>query len=379
MDEGGLDVDALTAPLPGGAVADPRSGPDAELYLSLKDWRAEARAAEREASQSGDAAASPLQAGVRRWREVVDGGARLLAATAKDLEVAGWVCEGLLRTDGFPGLAQGLELLARLVETWWDEGLRPEADEDGDETRLAPLFGLFGRGGPGALIQPIKLVPLTDLAGDAAPVALWTVETAFQPPARSDDEYVRERLLARHAEEVARVTGAVARASPAFLRRSAAGLEGSLAMVDRLMTAVAARTQEGRFGSQVVEPLQTALRLLHDQAPAVFAAAAAEAAADASPAGEVAAAFAPDASAAAPRAGWSDREQALNALEGVAVYFERHEPQSMIGQSLREVVRRAKLPFADLMAELLPDAEQRALFLQRAGIRGDQPLVHDGY
>ena len=63
-----------------------------------------------------------------------------------------------------------------------------------------------------------------------------------------------------------------------------------------------------------------------------------------------------------------NRERALATLLEVAAFFERNEPQSIIGESLRNVVRRANLTVEGLLAELLPDDGQRSLFLLRAGI-----------
>src|SRR5512140_374973 len=62
-----------------------------------------------------------------------------LAKRSKDLQIAAWLTEALLKREGFGGLAIGLRLLASLVSDFWDH-LYPELDEDGDvECRAAPL------------------------------------------------------------------------------------------------------------------------------------------------------------------------------------------------------------------------------------------------
>jgi type VI secretion system protein ImpA len=63
-----------------------------------------------------------------------------------------------------------------------------------------------------------------------------------------------------------------------------------------------------------------------------------------------------------------DRQSALATLLDIAGYFDRTEPQSLVGNGLRDLVRRANLSMDDLMAELLPDGDQRAMFFLRAGI-----------
>ena len=65
------------------------------------------------------------------------------------------------------------------------------------------------------------------------------------------------------------------------------------------------------------------------------------------------------------------REEAFQSILRIADFFDQKEPQSLVGQSLREIVRRGRMPMISLLEELLPDADQRATFLQRAGIKID--------
>src|SRR5437762_3518221 len=51
----------------------------------------------------------------------------LLKHRTKDLQVAVWLTEALLRRDGFAGLAAGLQLLHELLDRFWDT-LYPEID-----------------------------------------------------------------------------------------------------------------------------------------------------------------------------------------------------------------------------------------------------------
>lgn len=352
----------LIAPLPEGAGGDVRGGgPGFDLYLLAKDERAAARVAEREAIAAGDADVDPLSAGARQWRQVADSGARLLTDHVKDLQVAAWLAEAWVRIDGFAGVADGFALIASLIEIWWDEGLLPTEDEDGVETRIAPLFGLFGRQDTGTLIQPIKLLPLTD-RGDE-PVALWTVETMRAQSVRADDPELREQLLERRAERVAAVDGAIAGASSGFATANVAAIERALAELERLMDLIDVRAPFGRFGSQVARPLEDALALIRTAAPTMPAVEAID-----DPDSGDSALVPVSADDAAPRARRT-RSGALAQILEIATFFETTEPQSMVARSLRDVVRRATMPLDDLLTELLPENDQRRLFLLRAGIR----------
>lgn len=367
--DGRFAMTELFMPLPDGAGPDLRAGGQgADSYLSLKDFRAEARRAERDALQSGDTDADPLRAGFKAWGEVATRAEILLSTTSKDLQVGAWLCEAWLRTEGFPGLAAGIGLLAGLVEAWWDEGLHPLDDGDGEETRLAPLIGLFGRGEAGTLLQPIKLLPLSDYG--AEPVALWMVETVRTQSARHDDPEIREQMAERRRERLDAIGSAIAKASPGFAAATIAAISEALAALDRLMSAIDARTAMGRFGSQVARPLEDALALLREHHPEAIEAKEKPmndgVETDGDPVPDPAGAG----QAPQKRGQITDRDAALATLIEVATFFERNEPQSLVGQSLRDVVRRANLPLDALLAELLPENEQRAMFLLRAGIGG---------
>jgi len=61
-----------------------------------------------------------------------------IATSSKDLQLAVWLTEAMLHTEGFPGLRQGIGLCQGLLAQFWDT-LYPEV-EDGDlELRAAPL------------------------------------------------------------------------------------------------------------------------------------------------------------------------------------------------------------------------------------------------
>lgn len=73
------------------------------------------------------------------WPGVVQLCADLLSTQTKDLRLAGWMTEALAHTQGFAGMAQGLEVCAGLCETFWD-ALHPQADEDAPATAPAERF-----------------------------------------------------------------------------------------------------------------------------------------------------------------------------------------------------------------------------------------------
>src|SRR5690554_951063 len=133
-----IDIDALSQPIAG----DTPAGSDireevspSSLYYQLRDARPAARPAERAPALDDDGGAL-----LPEWRLVLDLAPKVLRDTAKDLEVAAWYIEALVRAHGFVGLRDGFALAQQLVKQFWD-GLYPLPDEDGIETRVAPFAG----------------------------------------------------------------------------------------------------------------------------------------------------------------------------------------------------------------------------------------------
>jgi len=77
-----------------------------------------------------------------------------IASRSKDLQIAAWLTDALLRTEGFAGLKQGLNLLHGLVGTFW-ETLYPQLEDGDAELRAAPLEWVGTN-----LVLPLQMAPL---------------------------------------------------------------------------------------------------------------------------------------------------------------------------------------------------------------------------
>ena len=97
---------------------------------------------------------------VADWNQVLKLANDAVAARSKDLQLAAWLTEALIRKEGFPGLRQGLELIKGMLEDFWDT-LYPEVEDGDAEMRAAPLewIGSF-------LDQPLRQVGLTKQGHD---------------------------------------------------------------------------------------------------------------------------------------------------------------------------------------------------------------------
>jgi type VI secretion system protein ImpA len=91
---------------------------------------------------------------VADWAAVVKMASETLATQTKDLQLAAWLVEALVKKDGLPGLHEGLQFTQQLTETFWDS-IHPEG-EDGDyELRASSLEWIGSR-----LVDAVKFAPL---------------------------------------------------------------------------------------------------------------------------------------------------------------------------------------------------------------------------
>jgi type VI secretion system protein ImpA len=89
------------------------------------------------------------------WAAVIEIATETLATKSKDLQVASWLTEALVKRYGFPGLRDGFRLIRELQGRFWD-ALYPEIEDSDLETRAAPLVWLNEK-----LPVAIRQVPIT--------------------------------------------------------------------------------------------------------------------------------------------------------------------------------------------------------------------------
>ena len=357
-----LSAEKLLAPIPGPKPAGVNLREDedgAAIYYRLKDARAAARISERQAD--AEAERGPIAA---EWRTIFDLTQDVLATRSKDLEIAAWLAEAAIRMHGFPGLRDAFAVLEGLVVSYWDD--LHSLDADDVSAKIAPLAGLNGIGADGALIQPLRLAPIT-APRSGPPAGLWHY-------------MVMRRRGATCPEAVLLSAAAKGTDTPSFkalheaIQRSLAHFTGLTALLDvacgvdsppsstirnTLIEAADALRDVSGLGPDalggVENQVEAAQAIPVQAAPAIAAPAAGETQ------------VAPP-QAAAP-AVLHSREDALRELSRIAMFFREHEPNSPTGFTLETLIRRARMPLGDLLQELIPDVVVRRAYLSAAGIR----------
>jgi type VI secretion system protein ImpA len=140
-----IDLTALLQPIPG----DNPSGED-QRYSGVYEDIKEARR-EDEVLDQGD-----WQSDIKKadWEKVIKVAADALETKTKDLQIAAWLTEALIKKEGFAGLAKGLSLITSLINDFWDT-LYPQIEDDDLEYRIGPLEFLNEKVSP--LVRGISL------------------------------------------------------------------------------------------------------------------------------------------------------------------------------------------------------------------------------
>ena len=141
-----IDLDAVLAKLPG---KNP-SGADLR-YDAVYEEIKEARRAEDPLTTGGSA--EPKRSD---WNKVVDLAAKALTKKTKDLQIAVWLTEALIKTEGFDGFLVGLRILTGYLEDHW-ETVYPSIEEGDLEYRVGPLEFMNEK-----LWVAVKEAPVTD-------------------------------------------------------------------------------------------------------------------------------------------------------------------------------------------------------------------------
>ncbi len=291
-------------------------------------------------------------------------GPKLLAEQSKDLEIAAWLVEALVRKHGYAGLRDGFRLIRGLVEHFW-ENLHPLPDEDGLVTRVAPLTGLNGEDADGVLITPIGNVPVT-VNGSYRPMTISDYRLALELETMDDPA----KRLAQGAVSLAMFETAVAETPPESFRDLLDDLGQCIDEFGQLGGLLEEKCGQDASGYPLAPPtsnIRNALRecrenvesftrhLFPEEEPLAE--------------GEGGAMVAADGESGSVAARVQTRDQAFRALLQVAEFFKRTEPHSPVSYALEQAVRWGKMPLPDLLSELIPDESVRDQLFKLVGIK----------
>jgi len=348
------------------AGVDIRADPSpASPYYSIKDARGAARAAERNNMFDDNSSEADEQ-----WRKIIQLAPDILQNHAKDLEVASWYTEALIRQHGFLGLRDGFKLIHGLIEKYWND-LYPLPDEDGIETRVASLAGLNGEGAEGVLIVPIRNVPITQ-GNEPGPFSFWKYQQALEVEKTIDEEAKTDKAskLGFSNDDVER---AVAESSEEFFVNTRDDLRIAIDTYRKIDSML-----DEHCGNNDAPPVSNIINILEDCLGTVNHIGRYKIPSEASTDNEAGSVdVSADASSDASKQGGEvsgpvkSREEAFKKLTEISEYFRKTEPHSPISYILKRAVKWGDMPLEDLIRELIPDSSSRDFYGSLTGIQTD--------
>lgn len=365
-----IDFDSLLSPLPGDNASgvDLRSDISPEsVYQAIKLARRRAGDAERLLAKEDPNAGDPA----REWAVVLDKGTKVLASQSKDLEIAAWLVEALLRRHGFAGLRDGLKLCRELSEKYWDTIYPLPSDDEGLLPRVGKLRGLNGEDQPGTLIQPIRSASW--FMGESGPVT-WITHSQAQELEKLDPE--KRQAQADSGVMTMDLFGRLARASVPEIVQSCEDLREALAELEtysRLLDEKCGGNSEIAPQTGFIrEALNDCLSTLEPLCPVAETPASDTAGSGASSTGASGGASA-TASGSAPignsGGGVMTRERAFALMLELSVYFKKNEPHSPLGWTLEHWVKLGRMDLPQLLAALpMSDDATRKTLATFAGV-----------
>ncbi|MDA7746078.1 type VI secretion system protein TssA [Psychromonas sp.] len=337
-------------------------------YSQIKDARRAARDAERNNMFDGDNSEA-----LEHWHKIFTLAPKVLAEQTKDLEIACWLTEALVRKAGFQGLKDGFSLIRQLLETYWESGIYPTPDEDGIETRVAPIAGLNGEGADGVLLSPIRNSEITeDGSMEAYNFAQYKQALDIS---RISDERSQNSRIEQVGFTLEDIEKAVAQSSDVFYSDLLDDIDISLNEYRTINTLLIeyCGTYDAPPTSKIIELLEDAKSAIKHVAKLKLPTAPAEELVNDLEETNMETENPPQSSQSTTTKvvvsnELNSREDAFKQLNTIAEYFIKNEPHSPVSYMLTKAVKWGNMPLDELMRELIPDSSSRELYTALTGV-----------
>jgi type VI secretion system protein ImpA len=319
------------------------------------------------------------------WPVVIDLSTQALTSLTKDLQIAAWLSDALVKHNGhdrLAGLRDSLKLMCGLIEDYWDE-VFPEIDPDGDDGHFrarANIISAFDA----RMGLAIKAIPLTEsISGLKYSFMDWEAARSFDVPDNDgfdsfdSSEIDRFNKLKEQAEREGKITGE-------DWRKAVNGTpyqfcKGRLDLIQECSAELTAlgETIDLRFGREApsLKELRRSLedmtslmkRLEREKRPPQFAA-------------EIEGSMTiedPD-SLNGKAAGFGlpaisgtiqTRQEALRRLADIAEYFRRTEPHSPISYLVQRAIKWGNMPLDVWLEDVVKEGSVLGQLRETLGIK----------
>ena len=357
------NVEALLAPI----SAEHPAGSDirndkstTSPYQIIKAARNMARAAERNNMFDG-----VRNEADQHWRKILECAPDILMFHSKDLEIACWYTEALVRIHGFQGLRDGFTLIRELISQYW-ESLFPLPDEDGLETRTACLSGLNGEGNDGVLISPICSAFITEDISPG-PFNFWQYQQALEFE-KIVDEDTRAKKISKNGFSIEDIERTVNESSETFFINIRDNLSASIDEYQEI-----SRLLEMHCAPQDAPPTSNIINSLTGCLGAICHLGKYKLPIENNPesveSNEKSTENINTLATATAKNSTLSRELAFKQLLEISEFFRTTEPHSPVSYMLEKAVKWGNLPLHELILELIPDSTSREHYGSLTGVK----------
>jgi type VI secretion system protein ImpA len=293
------------------------------------------------------------------WKNVAARSEAALAEKSKDLQLAAYLALGLTRTRGFEGLREGLRVLRELLERYW-ECMHP-GFEDGEIVPGVRAKWLSWVGSSGDFRLAVKRIPIGGHPG--GPARTWF---DYEESRRVDQAaLLTDKTPLNELIQLGRISGEEWRAAldATPVSQLSATLDAVRGSSEEL--SLLAKVCEEKFAGDgpSLLPLDEILRDCQEYLERILQGGSATV-----EQGD----GVPSSGAAKPTGSSgpiSTREEAYQQLREVADYLRRTEPHSPVSYLIDRAVRWGRLPFQDLLRDVLKHNEDaRTTVLETLGL-----------
>lgn len=359
-----FDLDALLVPIPGHNP----SGNDVRYtrYDAIKEARREDDALPKgDWEEKGDAK-------VAEWKKVIDIATETLATESKDLQIAAWLLEALVKEQGFLGLRDGLTLMKELHSRFW-ETLYPPIEQEGDQVDLG------FRSGPLDWLNEEKTLPMAIRSiaflhspeGQGYGLLQWEEAQAVENLGRKDPQKKAEAIAEKKItlEEFSKAVQATSLATCVgildCLRQSQKEVEGLNQVIKEKYGEANPERPSCENLKNVLEESRTVLEGMVQQKGgakvelqgAVGGGGTATARSQSERVMSTGAGIHP-----------SDRIDALQRLAAVVEFFKETEPHSPVAPLVQRAAKWGEMPLKEWLEEVIEDPSVLAKVLETLGM-----------
>jgi type VI secretion system protein ImpA len=359
-----MDLEPFLVPVADGSASGSELRNDPRFHAVERLMEPAARSVRLENVRNGGTGGANID-----WPGILSQAAEL-SQVGRDIRLLVIVVRALANSEGFDGLAQGLGLLTRMIESHWDS-LHPVLREspsvsEAARRRTNAVLDLQNRENGllsdlefTVILTPRGLGAIT--CGDLCAAALTRLQAQAELPQGLGDKELAE-LLSRHDARVGRVTAgcrAMAIERPDEVAALVASIDGARSALASLEAALTARVSENGIAFKLPELDKVLSRALVPLTAAQGQTAPGPAALEVTAMAEPAAAPMTNGAHPPPATGGipgsvNSRRDVERCLDMIIDFYERTEPSSPIPHLARRMRKMVPMNFLQLMEEIAP-------------------------